>query len=125
MSSGQEISNGSPAYDEFSSHHTERKSMQIVKHAWATFQARRKWQLHEMNDWVLAALGGGSFLIAGYWSMAVIDVLPALLRATNQHALNLPASAAFVFLAGLGVTVWFHGTLAKRCHEILKERHFR
>ncbi|WP_208910340.1 hypothetical protein [Paracidovorax avenae] len=99
--------------------------MQIFDSAWAAFQARRKWQLHEINDWVLAALGVGSFLIAGYWSMAVIDVLPALLRATNQQGLNLPAAAAFVFLAGFGVTVWFHGTLAKRCHEILKERHFR
>ncbi len=99
--------------------------MQMVKNAWAAFQARPKRQLHEMNDWLLAALGGGSFLIAGYWSMALIDVMPALVRATNQHGLNLSAAAAFVFLAGLGVTVWFHGTLAKRCHDILKERHFR
>ncbi|MDT3721968.1 hypothetical protein [Pseudomonas oryzihabitans] len=99
--------------------------MRVIKNARAAFQARREWQLHEMNDWLLAALGGASFLIAGYWSMAVKDVLPPLVRATNQHGLNLSAAAAFAFLAGLGVTVWFHGTLAKRCHEILKERHFR
>jgi len=103
----------------------ERISMPIINRAWAAFQARRKWLLQEMSDRVLAVLGAVSFLIAGYWTMAMADVLPDLVRATNRHGITVPAAAAFLFLAGLGITIWFHATLAKRCHDLLVDRHFR
>ncbi|WP_374005832.1 hypothetical protein [Delftia lacustris] len=99
--------------------------MRTFQRAQAAFRARRKWQLHELNDWVLAVLGAASFLVAGYWGMAIASVLPGMVSATNQHGLTALGAALFLFLGGMGVGVWFYGCLAKRCNDILFERHFR
>lgn len=90
----------------------------------AAFRTRRKWRLHELSDWVLAPLGAISFLIAGYWSMAVAHVLPDLVATTNQNGLTWSGAAVFMFLGGLGITIWFYHHLAKRCNKILFKRHF-
>ena len=98
--------------------------MRFFQRATTSFQTRRTWRLHEMSNWCLACLGGISFLIAGYWSMAVADVLPDLVTATNQYRLTWSSAAAFLFLGGLGVTIWFYSHLAIRCNSILYGRHF-
>ncbi|MBB4731208.1 hypothetical protein SAMN05216588_107147 [Pseudomonas flavescens] len=98
--------------------------MQIFKKAVAAFRARRKWRLDELSDWVVAPLGAASFLIAGYWGMAVGDVLPELVSVTNRHGLSWFGAAAFVLLGMMGVTIWFHAHLAARCNAVLKQRHF-
>lgn len=91
----------------------------------ASFRTRRTWRLHEVSDWVLAPLGAAAFLIAGYWAMEVAHVLPDLVATTKQTGWTLIGFAGFMFLGGLGMTIWFFGRLAKRCHGILFERHFR
>ncbi|HBS7407762.1 TPA: hypothetical protein MAQ62_005041 [Klebsiella pneumoniae] len=99
--------------------------MQFFQRIAASFRTRHTWHLHEMSDRVLAPLGATAFLIAGYWVMAVTHVLPDLIATTNQTGLTWVGAAAFTFLGGLGVTIWFYGCLAARCHTILFERHFR
>lgn len=98
--------------------------MRFFQRLVASSRTRRTWRLYELSDWLLAPIGIVSFLIAGYWGMAVADVLPDLITATNQHGLTWSGAAAFAFLGGLGVTIWFHGHLAIRCNEILSKRHF-
>lgn len=99
--------------------------MRLFHRAGAVFQARRKWRLQELSDWVLAPLGAISFVIAGYWTMAISEVLPSLVRLTNQTGFTWVGFAIFAFLGGLALSVWFYGCLATRCHSILLERHFR
>lgn len=98
--------------------------MRFFQRIAALRQKRRVWRLHELSDWILAPLGAVSFLIAGYWTMAMINVLPDLVIATNQNGLTWVGAAAFAFLGGLGVTIWFHGCLAARCHQLLFDRNF-
>ncbi len=99
--------------------------MRFIQRAVAAFRARPKRQLHELNDWVLAILGALSFLIAGYWGMAVAGVLPELINLTNQHGLTGKGATIFSALGALGLGIWFFGCLAARCHSLLFERHFR
>lgn len=99
--------------------------MRFIRRAVAAFRARPKRQLHELNDWMLAILGSLSFLIAGYWSLVVADVLPSLINLTNHNGLTRARAVIFVFLGTLGVSIWFFGCLAARCHSLLFERHFR
>lgn len=89
----------------------------------AAFSRRRRWHLHELSDWVLAPLGAVSFLIAGYWGMAVADVLPDLVTLTNQEGFTWSRTAAFVFLGGLGAKIWLFSLVAIRCNSLLVERH--
>ncbi|WP_076466130.1 hypothetical protein [Marinobacterium stanieri] len=99
--------------------------MQLFKRIAASFLTRRTRHLHDLSDWVLAPLGTIAFLIAGYWTMAVTEVLPDLVTTTNQTGLTWIGVAAFTFLGGQGLTIWFYGCLAARCHSILFDRHFR
>ncbi|MFM5134994.1 hypothetical protein [Aeromonas rivipollensis] len=99
--------------------------MQLFQRLILRFRTRRTWHLYELSDWVLAPLGATAFLIAGYWTITVTHVLPDLMTTTNQTGLTWIGIAAFTFLGGLGVTIWFYGCLASRCHTILFDRHFR
>lgn len=98
--------------------------MQFFQRVITSFQTRRTRRLHEMSNLYLICIGGVSFMISCYWSMAVSDVLPDLITATNQNGLTLSAATAFAFLSGLGVTIWFYGHLAVRCNDILSKRLF-
>jgi len=97
----------------------------LFQRAAARFQARRTWYLYELSDWALALIGIISFLIAGYWGMAVADVLQDLVKMTNRGGLSWIRTAGFALLGLLGIAIWFYGCIAARCHSSLFERHFR
>lgn len=85
---------------------------------------RKERDFRDLSDWGLAMIGAGSFLVASYLAMVVANVLPDLIGSTNRNRLTLAGMAAFVFLAGIGVKIWFFSCSAARCHSILYKRHF-
>lgn len=98
---------------------------QFFQRAMKAFRTRRTYQLHELNDWVVALVGSVSFLIAGYWGMGVLKVLPEVISVIDQHGVTLLGAAILVFLGALGSGIWFFGCIAARCHALLFKRHFR
>ena len=86
---------------------------------------RRTRLLQHLNDWIVAPLGAASFVIASYWTMALVDIVPDLVEVTKRYGLSWSAVAGYLIVGGLSLTVWFHGSLAKRCNEIIYTRHFR
>ena len=49
---------------------------------------RRTRLLQDRNDWIVALLGAASFVIASYWTMALIDIVPELVEVTNRYGLR-------------------------------------
>jgi hypothetical protein len=78
-----------------------------------------------MPTWLLAVLGGGSFLIAGYWSTMLANVVPHLIEDTNRYGLP-PMALGLWFLVGIfALGVWFFGSTALRCHNLINKRWWR
>ncbi|MDC8804059.1 hypothetical protein PRZ61_11475 [Halomonas pacifica] len=90
------------------------------------FITRRKPKTFEnLSDWVLAILGVLSFFVAGYWGLMLSDVVPDFIKATNQAGISFPVAGLAILLGGFGLSVWFFGCIAARCHTLLYERWFK
>jgi hypothetical protein len=72
----------------------------------------------------LVPLGVMSFLVAGYSSLILGDIVPDYLKAVNSHGLPPVALALGVLLSIFGAAAWWYGNIAYRCNELLRQRHF-
>lgn len=88
-------------------------------------QKHRKKELSQLSSFWLLLLGSGSFLVAGYWGLLLGKVFPDYVVAANTQGFPPVAIALAVIFGVLGVGVWWYGTIAYRCNELLLERHFR
>lgn len=79
----------------------------------------------ELSDGVLATLGILSFLSASYWGLMLGDVVPGFVSDVNELGVSWPAVGWALVLGGFGVSVWFFGCIAARCHSILYDRWFK
>ncbi|WP_417527519.1 hypothetical protein [Marinomonas shanghaiensis] len=86
---------------------------------------RKKKTFEELNDWLLAILGVAAFLVAGYWGLMLGDVVPDFIKIVNGNGASLTAFGLAVLLGGFGISVWFFGCIAARCHALLYERWFK
>lgn len=92
----------------------------------ASFVTRRKKKtFEELNDWLLTALGVSAFLVAGYWGLMLSDVVPSFIKVVNENGVSLFAAGFALLLGGFGISVWFFGCIAARCHTLLYERWFK
>jgi hypothetical protein len=86
---------------------------------------RRKRNFDEMHWSLLALLGSASFLVAGYWGLALSQIVPSLIETTNKHGLPLLAVGLWLLVGAYAIAVWYFGCIAARCHTILYERWFK
>ncbi|RTE86366.1 MULTISPECIES: hypothetical protein [Gammaproteobacteria] len=86
---------------------------------------RKAKKLSELNSGILAIIGSGSFLIAGYWGLMLSTVVPDMVKATNEHGLPPLAIGIWLLLGGYSAIVWYFGCIASRCHSLLYERWFK
>lgn len=85
----------------------------------------RKRDFRELHWSILALLGALSFLVAGYWGLALSNVVPSLIEATNKFGLPPLAIGLWLLIGAYAITVWYFGCVASRCHTILYERWFK
>jgi hypothetical protein len=86
---------------------------------------RRKRNFDEMHWSLLSAIGAASFLVAGYWGLALSQVVPILIEATNMHGLPPLAVGLWALIGTYAIIVWYFSCIAARCHSILYERWFK
>lgn len=89
------------------------------------FSGRHKRDFIEMHWGVLALLGSLSFLVAGYWGLAISTVIPGLIDATNKFGLPHIAVGLWLLVGVYAVGVWYFGCIASRCHTVLYGRWFK
>lgn len=83
---------------------------------------RKKKTFEEFNDWLLAVLGVLAFLVAGYSGLMLGEVVPDFIKIVNENGVSLIAVGLVMLLGGFGISVWFFGCIAPRCHALLYER---
>lgn len=99
--------------------------MKVLNTAVSFLTRRRKNSFEELNDWLLAVLGGAAFLIAGYWGLMLSDVVPEFIKVVNANGISLTALGLAMLLGGFGISVWFFGCIAACCHTLIYERWFK
>lgn len=99
--------------------------MKILDKATSLFTQRNKKTFEELNDWVLAVLGAAAFLAAGYWGLMLSNVVPDFIRIANENSISILTIGLALLLGGFGISVWFFGCIAARCHTVLYERWFK
>lgn len=76
------------------------------------------------SSWLIAPLGGAAGVCTLYYAKVLTEVTPPLIEATNKAGLTWLGLALWVIVGLLAVQMWFHGCVAKRCHEVLYKRMF-
>ena len=99
--------------------------MKVLNKAASFLTRRRKKSFEDLNDWLLAVLGMSAFLVAGYWGLMLSDVVPEFIKIVNGNGISLTAVGLAMLLGGFGISVWFFGCIAARCHTLLYERWFK
>ncbi len=99
--------------------------MKILNEAVRVVTRREKKTFAEVSDWILAIFGVVAFMVSGYWGLMLGDVVPDFVKIVNKEGLSLSAIGLAILLGGFGITVWFFGCIAARCHTLLYERWFK
>ncbi|WP_147303864.1 hypothetical protein [Pseudomonas qingdaonensis] len=89
------------------------------------FRNERKRPWAEVNSWALAIIGGPSFLIGSYYVWVAQDLTPDLMHLTNQTGITALGAAAFSITGLIALSGWHFLAIAKRCFELLYQRHYR
>jgi hypothetical protein len=90
------------------------------------WHTRKRYHFGSMPDWMLALFGGASFLEAGYWGLALSEVVPDFMKTVNKLGyIDMLGGAIGLLLMLLSIQLWFLGAIAARCHSILFERWFK
>lgn len=101
-------------------------NMKPTKLAIAWWHQRKHYHFFDMPSWLLIALGVPSFLVAGYWGLALTEVVPLYVKAVNKIGyLDTMGTILGLILLILGFQLWFFGAVATRCHSLLYERWFK
>lgn len=90
----------------------------------SSFANRRKWRLHEVPNAWLAVIGSATFLCSAYWWMKVAEIAPGLVRAIDQHGVNLDKALALALIGGLAIKAWALRRFAYQCNKVLQQRMF-
>lgn len=85
----------------------------------------KKNSFEELGDWFLAVSGAAAFLVAGYWGLMLSEIVPDFIKTVNENGVSLSAIGLALLLGGFGISVWFFGCIAARCHTLLYERWFK
>lgn len=99
--------------------------MKVLNKAASFVSRRRKNSFEELNDLLLTVWGISVFFVAGYWGLMLSDVVPEFINIVNENGISLTAVGLAMLLGGFGVSVWFFGCIAARCHTLLYERWFK
>lgn len=99
--------------------------MKFLDKAASFITQRKKKTFEELSDRFLAALGVLAFLVAGYWGLMLGDVVPDFIKIVNENGVSLTAIGLGMLLGGFGISVWFFGCIAARCHSLLYDRWFK
>lgn len=100
--------------------------MKIVSKLDSKWKSRPKYQLQGLSDKALILLGGPSFLVAGYWTLMLKEVLPEYLKVVSRLGyIDAIGTTLGLFLLAFGLQVWFFGCIAARCHSMLYDRWFK
>jgi type IV secretory pathway TrbD component len=99
--------------------------MKIFDKAVSYLSRGNKNTFDELNDWFVAFFGAIAFLVAGYWGLMLTEVVPEFIKVVNQHGISLFSIGLACLLGGFGVSVWFFGCIAARCHTLLYDRWFK
>ncbi|WP_158174878.1 hypothetical protein [Grimontia hollisae] len=99
--------------------------MKVLNKAASFLTRRRKKSFEELNDWLLAVIGMSAFLVAGYWGLMLSEVVPEFIKIVNGNGISMTAVSLAILLGGFGISVWFFGCIAARCHTLLYERWFK
>lgn len=87
---------------------------------------KRYHHFEDMPDWVLVILGGASFLVAGYWGLALSDIVPEFIKIANKLCyIDAFGLGIGMLLLLLGIQLWFFGAIANRCNSILYNKWFK
>lgn len=86
---------------------------------------RHKRTFAEMHWSVLALLGAASFLVAGYFGLALSKIVPSLIDTTNKYGLPPLAVGLWLLIGVYAVGIWYFGCIASRCHTVLYDRWFK
>ena len=99
--------------------------MKVLDSVTGFITRNKKRSFEELSDWMLAVLGVVAFLVAGYWGLMLGEAVPGFIKETTQTGISLPAVGLGLLLGGFGLSVWFFGCIAARCHALLYERWFK
>ena len=86
-------------------------------------ESKRPWS--EVSSWALAPIGGASKVVAGSLSLAVVGVMPSLIQATNEVGITDLGVAAYSVVGLMALTGYHFRSVAKRCSELLYQRHYK
>lgn len=86
---------------------------------------QEKRTLAEVHAFFLVLLGAFSFIVAGYWGMALSAVVPDLIAKTNKFGLPPLAIGAWFLIGIYAAIAWYFGCIASRCHSVLYEKWFK
>lgn len=95
-----------------------KKAMQLIRN-----EAKRPWS--DVNSWALALIGGPSFLIGSFYLWKVKEVAPDLIHATEQVGVTSLGLAVYGIVGVILVGAWHFLAIAKRCSEVLRQRHYK
>lgn len=84
---------------------------------------KRPWA--EVSSWALALIGGPSFLAGTYYLGASWGVAPDLIRATEEAGITMIGAVAYGVTGLMALIGWHFLAVAKRCSELLYQRHYR
>ena len=104
---------------------SEEALVKAFKKALRLFRNEHKRPWSELNSWALALIGGPSFVAGSYYLWVAKDVAPELIHATNQVGITALGVAAYSATGLMLFTGWHFLTIAKRCSEVLRQRHYR
>ena len=99
--------------------------MKILNKVASLITQRKKKTFEELSDGLLAVLDCSTFLVAGYFGLILGDLVPDFIKIVNENGLSLLASLLALLLGGFGISFWFFGCIAARCHTLLYERWFK
>ncbi|EKT4561909.1 hypothetical protein QEM42_003103 [Pseudomonas putida] len=95
-----------------------KKAIQLIRN-----ESKRPWS--EVSSWALAPIGGASKFIAWALTLAVLGVMPGLIQATNEVGITALGVEAYSVVGLMALTAGHFRNVAKRCFELLYQRHYR
>lgn len=94
-----------------------KKAMQLIGK-----ESKRPWS--EVNSWALALIGGSSFIVGSFYLWKVKEVAPDLIHVTEQVGFTSLGLAVYGIVGVMLVGAWHFLAIAKRCSELLRQRHY-
>jgi len=82
-------------------------------------------KFQELPSFILVIYGAPSFVIAAYFGLMFSEIIPNLVKVTNNYGFKITLIYVWGLLALYAMLMWWFGCVATRCHKILYERWFK